>query len=67
MLKTMITSLIETFGMAQVDISRRTGVPQSAISRIYRGEQAEVGYASGKAIEELYTELCEAVKHREAA
>jgi transcriptional regulator with XRE-family HTH domain len=53
MLKDMISSLLN-HGLTQQEISVRTGVAQPAISRIFTGEQKEVGYAAGKAIEALY-------------
>lgn len=54
MLKEMISHLVDVVGMTQLQISQATGVPQSAISRVYTGSQHEVGYSSGKKIERLY-------------
>lgn len=53
MLKDMISKLLD-FGLTQKEISKKTGVPQSAISRVFTGEQSEVSYSAGKSIEALY-------------
>ena len=53
----MITELLDVFGLTQQEISEQTGVPQSAISRIYSGDQKEVGYSKGKQVEALLSRI----------
>ena len=65
MLKNMICSLL-SFGLTQQEISAKTGVPQPAISRVFTGEQKDVGYAAGKSIEALYNRMNRSTKRKAA-
>ncbi|WP_151827461.1 helix-turn-helix domain-containing protein [Acinetobacter oleivorans] len=42
-------------GLTQQQISERTGISQSSVSKIGRGEQKEVAYNKGAALDTLVT------------
>lgn len=48
---------IRAFGLTQVQISERTGVAQSTISKIERGEVADIMSKSYRALQALHHDL----------
>ncbi len=47
-------------GLTQRDISRKTGIPQSSVSKIESGDQKGVTYTKGVALDSLVQETQEA-------
>ena len=43
--------------LSDVEIARRTGIPQPTINRLRTGEHADTNYKYGKRIEVLYVEV----------
>jgi predicted XRE-type DNA-binding protein len=51
--RNMISSL-ESWGFSQGEISRQTGIPQSALSFVRNGKRNDVMYSAGKKLESMY-------------
>ena len=50
---------IRTYGLTQVQISQKTGIPQSTISKIERGDVQDVMSRNYRALQALLAELAD--------
>lgn len=48
---------IRSHGLTQTQVSQKTGIPQPTISKIERGDVADVMSRSYRALQDLYAEL----------
>ncbi len=58
---------IRTYGLTQVQISQKTGIPQSTISKIERGYVQDVMSRNYRALQTLLTDLASPPKAEQGA
>lgn len=60
-----VKALLEA-GLTQVEIAKKTGIPQPTISKVYRGDVADVLSRNYRKLRDLYEESTRPARKRKA-
>lgn len=60
-----VKALLEA-GLTQVEIAKKTGIPQPTISKVYRGDVADVLSRNYRKLRDLYEESTRLARKRKA-